>query len=154
MELAGRRGQFEVITIDRRLTRREQRNQVRLRPLQMKGNLVIAIGRDLFDVAVPGFPGVDSKLVGVRPAQPVPDELAPCASGCGRLTWPGQSCGPCRTGRGEGLFGEPNHDAAALGESLALSSVAGFFCNGEIGPVGTRNYLHGYTASIALIVPT
>jgi len=58
------------------------------------------------------------------------------------------------TGRGEGLFGEPDHDARALAELLDLTNVAGFFCNGEIGPVGSRNFLHGYTASIALFVPT
>jgi small ligand-binding sensory domain FIST len=57
-------------------------------------------------------------------------------------------------GRGVGLFGEPDHDARAVAEALELSSVTGFFCNGEIGPVGTRNFLHGYTASIALIVPS
>jgi small ligand-binding sensory domain FIST len=31
--------------------------------------------------------------------------------------------------------------------------TAGFFCNGEIGPVGARNFLHGFTASIALVIP-
>ena len=31
--------------------------------------------------------------------------------------------------------------------------VAGFFCNGEIGPVGEQNFLHGFTASIALVMP-
>ncbi len=56
-------------------------------------------------------------------------------------------------GRGEGLFGAPDHDAQALSDMLDLDSVAGFFCNGEIGPVGGRNFVHGYTASIALIVP-
>ena len=30
--------------------------------------------------------------------------------------------------------------------------LAGFFCNGEIGPVGEKNFLHGYTASLALFV--
>jgi len=30
--------------------------------------------------------------------------------------------------------------------------LAGFFCNGEIGPVGKRNFLHGYTAALALFV--
>lgn len=60
----------------------------------------------------------------------------------------------CCNGRGADLFGEPDHDARAIGEQLGLRSLAGFFCNGEIGPVGLRNYLHGYTASIALIVPT
>jgi small ligand-binding sensory domain FIST len=29
--------------------------------------------------------------------------------------------------------------------------VAGFFCNGEFGPVAGVNFLHGYTASVAVI---
>jgi small ligand-binding sensory domain FIST len=56
-------------------------------------------------------------------------------------------------GRGVGLFGAPNHDVAAVAEHLGPVPVAGFFCNGEIGPVGGRPFLHGFTASIALIVP-
>ena len=35
----------------------------------------------------------------------------------------------------------------------SLIPVTGFFCNGEIGPVGERNFLHGFTASIALVIP-
>ena len=54
-------------------------------------------------------------------------------------------------GRGRGLFGEPDHDAAALAEAFGPTPTAGFFCNGEIGPVGGLNYLHGFTASIALL---
>jgi small ligand-binding sensory domain FIST len=53
-------------------------------------------------------------------------------------------------GRGEGLFGKPNHDAAAVMDRLGAIPVAGFFAQGEIGPVGGRNFLHGYTASLAL----
>ncbi|MDE3073854.1 MAG: FIST C-terminal domain-containing protein, partial [Chloroflexota bacterium] len=56
-------------------------------------------------------------------------------------------------GRGEGLFGFPNHDAQTLAQQLGALPVAGFFCNGEIGPVGGSNFLHGFTASLALIVP-
>jgi small ligand-binding sensory domain FIST len=56
-------------------------------------------------------------------------------------------------GRGVGLFGEPDHDARILAETFDLQSIAGFFCNGEIGPVGPGVFLHGYTASVALIVP-
>jgi small ligand-binding sensory domain FIST len=56
-------------------------------------------------------------------------------------------------GRGVGLFGEPNHDAQALLERFGAIPTAGFFCNGEIGPVGSKNFVHGFTASIALIVP-
>ncbi len=56
-------------------------------------------------------------------------------------------------GRGVGLFGVPDHDAGVVAERLGRVPVAGFFCNGEIGPVGSRNFLHGFTASIALVVP-
>lgn len=53
-------------------------------------------------------------------------------------------------GRGRGLFGRPNHDAAATTECLGPIPIAGFFAQGEIGPIGNRNFLHGYTASLAL----
>jgi small ligand-binding sensory domain FIST len=55
-------------------------------------------------------------------------------------------------GRGAGLFGKPDHDADAIASQFGLAAIAGFFCNGEIGPVGRGTFLHGYTASIALIV--
>ncbi|MCH7998579.1 MAG: FIST C-terminal domain-containing protein [Chloroflexi bacterium] len=56
-------------------------------------------------------------------------------------------------GRGVGLFGTPDHDVRALVDLLGPIAVAGFFCNGEIGPVGEQNFLHGFTASIALVIP-
>lgn len=55
-------------------------------------------------------------------------------------------------GRGQQLFGEPNHDALHVQDELGPLGLSGFFCNGEIGPVGTKNFLHGYTASLALFV--
>jgi small ligand-binding sensory domain FIST len=55
-------------------------------------------------------------------------------------------------GRGRGLFGRPNHDAEMVQSRLGPFGLSGFFCNGEIGPVGERNFLHGYTASLALFV--
>ena len=55
-------------------------------------------------------------------------------------------------GRGRGLFGTPNHDAQLVQKHLGPLGLSGFFCNGEIGPVGERNFLHGYTASLALFV--
>ena len=53
-------------------------------------------------------------------------------------------------GRGTGMFGAPDHDAAALDEAFAGAPAAGFFCAGEIGPVGPRNFLHGFTATVAV----
>jgi small ligand-binding sensory domain FIST len=57
-------------------------------------------------------------------------------------------------GRGAGLFGAPDHDARTVHELLGPLPLAGLFCNGEIGPVGAATYLHGFTASLALIAPT
>ncbi len=53
-------------------------------------------------------------------------------------------------GRGRGLFGRPHHDVSVIRERPGAVPVAGFFAQGEIGPVGGRTYLHGYTASVAL----
>ena len=54
------------------------------------------------------------------------------------------------TGRGSYLYGEEGHDSRIFTELMGAIPLAGFFCNGEIGPVGNTTYLHGYTASIAL----
>jgi small ligand-binding sensory domain FIST len=53
-------------------------------------------------------------------------------------------------GRGVNLFGEPHHDAEMVARMLDTSAVGGMFCAGELGPIGSRNALHGFTASIAL----
>jgi small ligand-binding sensory domain FIST len=52
-------------------------------------------------------------------------------------------------GRGSNMFDLPDHDAAAVEDSLG-APTAGFFCAGEIGPVGGRNFLHGFTATMAV----
>lgn len=53
-------------------------------------------------------------------------------------------------GRGQRLFGEADHDAGVVDQLLGPLPLAGCFCAGELGPVGTRNFLHGFTASLAL----
>ena len=53
-------------------------------------------------------------------------------------------------GRGSHMFGEPDHDAQALDRALAGAPTAGFFCAGEIGPVGDRSFVHGFTATLAV----
>jgi small ligand-binding sensory domain FIST len=61
-------------------------------------------------------------------------------------------CLCCCNGRGQSLFGRPNHDAEMIQQRLGPLGLAGFFCNGEIGPIGPKNFLHGFTASLALFV--
>lgn len=56
-------------------------------------------------------------------------------------------------GRGTRLFDAPHHDAGALQSALGDVPVAGFFAQGEAGPVGGKNFLHGFTASVALFEP-
>jgi len=53
-------------------------------------------------------------------------------------------------GRGTRMFDGPDHDAGLVSDLLGGVPVAGFFAAGELGPVGGKNYLHGFTASIAL----
>jgi small ligand-binding sensory domain FIST len=54
-------------------------------------------------------------------------------------------------GRGTHLFPEPHHDASVVSESLGGAPVAGMFCAGELGPIGGRNFMHGFTASVVLL---
>jgi small ligand-binding sensory domain FIST len=55
-------------------------------------------------------------------------------------------------GRGSRWFGRPDHDLSCVRGALSSElPVAGFFAAGEIGPVGGRNFLHGFTASVAVL---
>lgn len=56
------------------------------------------------------------------------------------------------SGRGAGLFGRPDHDAAALQSAFAGLPVGGFSSVGEIGPIDDRIGLHSFAASIGLFV--
>ncbi len=56
-------------------------------------------------------------------------------------------------GRGQGLYGRPNHDSDAFRRRFGEVALGGFFCNGEIGPVGARTFVHGYTSAFALFRP-
>nr|MDP9006656.1 FIST C-terminal domain-containing protein [Actinomycetota bacterium] len=53
-------------------------------------------------------------------------------------------------GRGSHLFGSADHDAGIISDALGGVPLAGMSCAGEIGPVGGRSFLHGFTASVAL----
>lgn len=80
-------------------------------------------------------------LLAARAREWIPPGADPGAVGSLLIT-----CG----GRGAGMFGGPDHDASRVQNALGPDlPVAGFFANGEIGPVAGRNFLHGFSASIA-----
>lgn len=56
-------------------------------------------------------------------------------------------------GRGQGLYQQPNFDSTLFAEYLGLTPLSGFFCNGEIGPVGDSTFLHGYTSVFGICRP-
>jgi small ligand-binding sensory domain FIST len=58
----------------------------------------------------------------------------------------------CCNGRGKNLFGRSSHDAELVQAHFGPTGLGGFFCNGEIGPIGRKIFLHGFTASLALFV--
>ena len=62
----------------------------------------------------------------------------------------GALCFSCN-GRGQRLFDKPHHDALTCANLLPGTPIAGFFAAGELGPVGGKNFIHGYTASLALL---
>ena len=64
----------------------------------------------------------------------------------------GALCFTCN-GRGRAMFGTAHHDARALQRELGDAPAAGFFAAGEIGPVAGDNFLHGFTATMAVFAP-
>lgn len=56
-------------------------------------------------------------------------------------------------GRGQSLYEEKNFDTGIFHDYLGGIPLGGFFCNGEIGPVGGRTFLHGYTSALAIFKP-
>jgi small ligand-binding sensory domain FIST len=68
----------------------------------------------------------------------------------GTIVYGGCLC--CCNGRGRNLFGRPSHDAELVQEHFGPLGLGGFFGNGEIGPVGEKNFLHSHTAALALFV--
>ena len=56
-------------------------------------------------------------------------------------------------GRGQYLYGHPNHDSDIFHETIGEVPLGGFFCNGEIGPVSGTTFLHGYTSSFGIFRP-
>ena len=53
-------------------------------------------------------------------------------------------------GRGTGLFGSPDHDIGLVNSVAKGCPIAGFFAQGEIGPIGSKTFIHGFTSSLVL----
>ena len=56
-------------------------------------------------------------------------------------------------GRGTRMFSEPHHDASVVQAVAGPLPLAGFFAQGELGPVSGKNHIHGFTASLAIFEP-
>jgi small ligand-binding sensory domain FIST len=89
----------------------------------------------------------------VRDAASADEDLRELLSGSAAEAEPAGALVFTCNGRGSRLFAEPNHDAKCLQRCLGPLPAAGFFAQGEIGPIGTRTFLHGFTASIAVFEP-
>jgi small ligand-binding sensory domain FIST len=92
----------------------------------------------------------------LRDAQTAEEELSQAlnayASRPGREQVAGALLFSC-LGRGEFLYGHNSHDSRILQQKVGPLPVSGFFCHGEIGPVGGTTFLHGYTSCFALLRP-
>jgi len=109
---------------------------------------VLGADRDSGVVAIGDAAPVGSTIqFQVRDAHTATDELdlqtSQISNGDGALLF---TC----NGRGTNLFEDPNHDASRLAETVTGEVLAGMFCAGEIGPVATQTFLHGFTVSAAI----
>jgi small ligand-binding sensory domain FIST len=56
-------------------------------------------------------------------------------------------------GRGEHLYGRPDHDSEMFRSKISSMPMTGFFCNGEIGPIGGSTFIHSYTSAFGVFRP-
>ena len=108
---------------------------------------VLGADRDLGAIAVGDAVDVGSTVqFQVRDAASADEDLRSLLSGhhaTGALVF---TC----NGRGSHLFGRPGHDAEVVSDHVEHDAVGGMFCAGEVGPIGGRSFLHGFTASVLL----
>ena len=85
----------------------------------------------------------------LRDARTSAQDLAEMLGGYDHVTPSGALMFSC-VGRGRLLYGKANHDSDVFKDVMGPVPLGGFFCNGEIGPVSRRTFLHGQTSSFAL----
>lgn len=87
----------------------------------------------------------------VRDADSADEDLRELLDGFAARGAPGAALLFTCNGRGERLFGAPDHDARLLTQALGGVPLAGMHCAGELGRVGNRSFLHGFTASVLVL---
>jgi len=111
---------------------------------------IVGLDRNSGAIAIAGHAKVGTTLqFHVRDAKSADDDLRKLLSRHDGRQIAGAMLFGCN-GRGTHMWPEPGHDIRVLRELLGDVPVAGMFCGGEFGPVGGRNFIHGFTASIAL----
>jgi small ligand-binding sensory domain FIST len=88
----------------------------------------------------------------VRDALSADADLRQALTGVSRPARPAGTLLFSCNGRGTNMFAEPDHDARVVTEMPRTDALAGFFCGGEIGPVGGKTFLHGFTATVAVVL--
>jgi small ligand-binding sensory domain FIST len=89
----------------------------------------------------------------VRDAASADEDLRSLLAEAGRTFRPAGALLFTCNGRGTRMFDVPDHDAAAVDDAWPGLPVAGLFAQGELGPIGGRSFMHGFTASAALFGP-
>jgi len=111
---------------------------------------IIGVDRQSGALGIAGHARVGSTVqFHVRDAESADEDLRAMLSPYGKNQFEGAMLFDCN-GRGTQMWPEPHHDITVLREMLGDVPTAGFFCGGEFGPVGGKNFVHGFTASIAL----
>lgn len=113
-------------------------------------------GRVLVGLAVGAFPRVGQSVqFQIRDGKGASEELEELIAVLRQQLEGKRIYGACLSscsGRGMGLFGVEHHDAANIYPLITPQAQVGFFGNGEFGPVGGRNFFHGYTSSVVVFV--
>lgn len=111
---------------------------------------IVGVDRKSGAIAIAGHAKVGATVqFHVRDAKSADENLRKMIAPCGGRSIAGGLLFGCN-GRGMNMWPEPGHDIGVMRELLGDVPVAGFFCGGEFGPVGGTNFVHGFTASIAL----
>ena len=115
---------------------------------------IVGLDRQRGSLTIAGRPSAGRKIrFHLRDATASDDDLRRVLAGALKGPPPTGALLFACLGRGRDLYGDADHDSRAFRDAFGPVPIGGFFCNGEIGPVGVQTYLHGYTAVFALFRP-